>query len=115
MAYRDIKYSARAGVATITINRPKVHNAFRARTCDELIEAFHKAAWNDDIGVIVLTGAEDGDFSIPPHPDGPWTPPAGMYDPAAGAQAAPAPAPADPAAADVRTRDGARTRERETR
>lgn len=63
MAYRDIKYSARAGVATITINRPKVHNAFRARTCDELIEAFHKAAWNDAVGVIVLTGAGGRAFS----------------------------------------------------
>ena len=63
MAFRDIKYSVRAGVATITINRPKVHNAFRARTCDELIEAFHKAAWNDAIGVIVLMGAGDRAFS----------------------------------------------------
>jgi 2-ketocyclohexanecarboxyl-CoA hydrolase len=63
MAYTDIKYAARAGVATITINRPKVHNAFRAKTCEELIDAFNQAAWNDDIGVIVLTGAGERAFS----------------------------------------------------
>ena len=62
MPYTDIKYGARAGVATITINRPKVHNAFRAQTCDELIDAFNRAAWDDDIGVIVLTGAGERAF-----------------------------------------------------
>jgi 2-ketocyclohexanecarboxyl-CoA hydrolase len=44
-------------VATITINRPDVHNAFRAQTCEELIHAFTRAAWDKTIGVIVLTGA----------------------------------------------------------
>ena len=63
MAYRDIKYAVRSGLATVTINRPKVHNAFRARTCDELIDAFHKAAWNEAVGVIVLTGAGVRAFS----------------------------------------------------
>ncbi len=57
MAYTDIKYSTRKGVATITINRPRVLNAFRAQTCEELIDAFNRAAWDDRVGVIVLTGA----------------------------------------------------------
>ncbi len=35
MPYEDIKYGTRAGVATITINRPEVHNAFRGQTCEE--------------------------------------------------------------------------------
>ena len=63
MAYEDIRYEAREGVAWITINRPEVRNAFRARTVDELIAAF-RAAWGDpDVGVVVLTGAGDKAFS----------------------------------------------------
>jgi 2-ketocyclohexanecarboxyl-CoA hydrolase len=55
--YQDILYEAREGIATITINRPQKHNAFRGITCDELIDAFNRAGWNKEIGVIVLTGA----------------------------------------------------------
>ena len=51
------------GVATITINRPKVYNAFRPRTTVELIDAFSKAGWNRDIGAVVLTSKLiDGTF-----------------------------------------------------
>jgi 2-ketocyclohexanecarboxyl-CoA hydrolase len=57
MAYHDILYETQGGIATITINRPDVHNAFRALTCEELIKAFGQAAWDKTIGVIVLTGA----------------------------------------------------------
>src|SRR5262245_12632585 len=61
--YDDILYAARDGVAWITINRPQVLNAFRARTVDELIAAF-RAAWQDTgVGVVVLTGAGDRAFS----------------------------------------------------
>jgi naphthoate synthase len=63
MAYEDILYEARDGVAWITINRPDVRNAFRTKTVDELIAAF-RAAWGDrDVGVVVLTGAGDKAFS----------------------------------------------------
>lgn len=62
MTYQDILYDEADHVATITINRPKVLNAFRARTCDELIHAFQRAGWNADIGVIVLTGAGERAF-----------------------------------------------------
>ncbi len=60
--YEDILYDAADGVARITINRPKVMNAFRARTCDELIHAFNRAGWDKSIGVIVLGGAGDRAF-----------------------------------------------------
>src|SRR2546429_3729827 len=54
---------ARAGVAWLTISRPEVRNAFRAKTVDELIKAF-RAAWADpEVGVVVLTGAGDKAFS----------------------------------------------------
>ena len=56
-AYTDLLYEERDGIATITINRPDKLNAFRGKTCDELIDALNRAAWNTRIGVIVLTGA----------------------------------------------------------
>jgi len=55
-SFEDILYSEKDGVATITINRPEKYNAFRGKTCDELIQALHLAGWNSKIGVIVLTG-----------------------------------------------------------
>lgn len=62
MTYEDILFTAEGGVATIAINRPKVMNAFRGRTCEELIHAFNKAGWDKSIGVIVLTGTGDRAF-----------------------------------------------------
>jgi 2-ketocyclohexanecarboxyl-CoA hydrolase len=63
MAYEDVLYEARDGVAWITINRPAVRNAFRAKTVDELIAAFRAAGHDADFGVAVLTGAGDKAFS----------------------------------------------------
>jgi 2-ketocyclohexanecarboxyl-CoA hydrolase len=56
-AYSDLLYYETDGVATITINRPEKLNAFRGKTCEELLDALNRAAWNAQIGVIVLTGA----------------------------------------------------------
>src|SRR5438477_53898 len=44
--YTDLRYTEEKGVATITINRPKVMNAFNAHTVEELIQAFLKAGWD---------------------------------------------------------------------
>ena len=61
--YEDILYNERAdGVVFITINRPDRYNAFRGKTVEELIDAFQRAGWNRDIGVIVLGGAGDKSF-----------------------------------------------------
>lgn len=54
--YKDIRFDITYGVATITINRPEVMNAFRAETVDEMIHAFAAAGARKDVGVIVLTG-----------------------------------------------------------
>ena len=62
MSYKDILYAEKDGVATITINRPEKYNAFRGQTAEELIDAFSRAGWNDEIGVIVFTGAGDKAF-----------------------------------------------------
>ncbi len=62
MEYQDILTTVADGVATIAIDRPKVMNAFRGRTCEELIHALNKAGWDKAIGVIVLTGTGDRAF-----------------------------------------------------
>jgi 2-ketocyclohexanecarboxyl-CoA hydrolase len=56
-SYQDILYDERDGVATITFNRPDRLNAFRMATYEEVIDALQRAAWNPEIGAIVLTGA----------------------------------------------------------
>jgi 2-ketocyclohexanecarboxyl-CoA hydrolase len=63
MTYQDVLYETRDGVAWITIDRPAVLNAFRARTVDELIHAFRTAQRDADVGVVVLTGAGERAFS----------------------------------------------------
>lgn len=55
--YEDILYHTHEGIAKITINRPEVHNAFRPKTVTEMIDAFAYARDDENIGVIVLTGA----------------------------------------------------------
>ena len=60
--YQDILYEVRNGAAWIIINRPKVYNAFRAGTCEELIHAIQKAGWDRNIGAIVLAGAGEKAF-----------------------------------------------------
>src|SRR5436190_23345038 len=62
MAYRDILYDKRDGIATITINRPKVLNAFRAETVAGMLEAMRDGDNGPDIGVVVLAGAGDRAF-----------------------------------------------------
>jgi 2-ketocyclohexanecarboxyl-CoA hydrolase len=52
----------RGRAAWITINRPKVYNAFRGRTVEELIQAFQLAANDKAIASVVLTGAGDRAF-----------------------------------------------------
>ena len=55
--YTDILYEEKDGVATITVNRADRMNAYRMSTYGEVTDALHRAGWNKDIGVIVLTGA----------------------------------------------------------
>ena len=62
MDYQDILFETRDHVATITLNRPEVMNAFRGRTCEELIHALQRAGYDRDVGAIVLTGAGERAF-----------------------------------------------------
>jgi len=56
--FKDVIYEKAAeGIAKITINRPKVRNAFRPLTVRELGLAFADARDDGNIGVVILTGA----------------------------------------------------------
>ena len=62
MDYQDLIVERRGGAEWITINRPERMNAFRGRTCDELIRALQRAAWDREVGSIVLAGAGEKAF-----------------------------------------------------
>jgi 2-ketocyclohexanecarboxyl-CoA hydrolase len=62
MDYQDIRYEEHDHVVTITLDRPEVMNAFRGRTCEELIHALGRAGYDKNVGAIVLTGAGERAF-----------------------------------------------------
>lgn len=57
--FSDILYHKAEGIAKITINRPRVRNAFRPETVHQLRAALNDARDDLQIGVIILTGAGD--------------------------------------------------------
>jgi enoyl-CoA hydratase len=63
MSYDAIRYEVAEGVATITLNRPDVHNAMNETMRRELTACFGGLALDDDVRVIVVTGAGERAFS----------------------------------------------------
>ena len=61
-SFKDIVYVKRDNTAWISINRPKVLNAFRPTTINEMRAALEDAWHDNDIGVVVLGGS--GHFSV---------------------------------------------------
>jgi len=61
--YRDILYTVENNVAWVTINRPRVLNAFREQTLDEMIDALKFTREDPSIVCAVVTGAGDKAFS----------------------------------------------------
>ena len=57
MEYPDIIYGKEGHIATVTLNRPERMNAFTTTMIDSIIRAFQDAADDDEIRVIVVTGA----------------------------------------------------------
>jgi len=51
-----VKYEQRGTVANISLNRPDSLNAFTTELCEELLSALEKAAGDDSVRVVVLTG-----------------------------------------------------------
>ena len=62
MAYENIIYQVEEGIATITFNRPKALNALNAALLGELSDALDQVVADEDIRVLVLTGAGDKAF-----------------------------------------------------
>ncbi|WP_432769466.1 MAG: 1,4-dihydroxy-2-naphthoyl-CoA synthase [Sphingopyxis sp.] len=60
--FEDVIYEVRGRAAWIIINRPKLYNAFRAQTIEELIASFKLAADDKGVSSVVLTGAGDKAF-----------------------------------------------------
>ncbi|NLN96640.1 MAG: 1,4-dihydroxy-2-naphthoyl-CoA synthase [Bacteroidales bacterium] len=60
--YEEIMFDFFEGIARITINRPRYRNAFTPDTIKEMIDAMHHCRENNDIGVVVITGAGDKAF-----------------------------------------------------
>lgn len=54
--FRDVGYRKTDWVATITIDRPHRYNAYSTAALEELATAFRDAAFDDAVGVVVLTG-----------------------------------------------------------
>lgn len=55
--YTSIDLSISASLATLTLNRPSLHNAFNAAMIAELRDAFAALAADDAVRVVVLAGA----------------------------------------------------------
>ncbi len=60
--YEEINYEVKDWVARITINRPQSYNAYSTNALVELAHAFRRASFDDQVAVIVFTGAGDRAF-----------------------------------------------------
>ena len=60
MSYQDILYVVEDGIATITMNRPDMLNAFTSTMLDEIIDAIDRTDADDDVRAVIFTGAGRG-------------------------------------------------------
>lgn len=57
MKYNTLQLDLNDYILTLTLNRPEALNAFTVEMANELVDVFNKASEDDDIRVIVVTGA----------------------------------------------------------
>jgi len=62
MAYENLIYEKRDGIAYVTFNRPKVLNALNRKTMEELREILIDARGDELVRVLILTGAGEKAF-----------------------------------------------------
>lgn len=60
MDFTQIRYEVADGIATITLNRPDQLNAFTGTMMNEIIDAFDRTDADDNVRVVVMTGAGRG-------------------------------------------------------
>src|SRR5262245_37903638 len=63
MTYEAIRYEVADHVATVTLNRPDVHNAMNNAMRRELTGVFTRLATDDTVRVVLITGAGERAFS----------------------------------------------------
>ena len=63
MQYKNTVYEKSEGIATITINRPEALNAINEETILEILSELDDAKRDENIRVVVITGAGDRAFS----------------------------------------------------
>ncbi|MQY03707.1 crotonase/enoyl-CoA hydratase family protein [Actinomadura macrotermitis] len=57
MSYTEIDYGVQDGIATITLNRPQRMNAYTYTMRAEMLDAFDRVDADDQVRVVVVTGA----------------------------------------------------------
>lgn len=57
MELTEVRYEVAEGIATITLHRPDRRNAFTGAMADELVRAAAAADGDDDVRVVLVTGA----------------------------------------------------------
>jgi enoyl-CoA hydratase len=62
MAFENLLYEKKEGIAWITFNRPKVLNALNRKTVEELRDALMDARGDEAVRVLILTGAGEKAF-----------------------------------------------------
>ncbi len=62
MAYQTLLYQKKDGIGTVTLNRPDKRNALNSTVYKELYDIFEAIKNDDEVRVVILTGAGDRAF-----------------------------------------------------
>jgi 6-oxocyclohex-1-ene-1-carbonyl-CoA hydrolase len=60
--FREVEYVKDGWIARVTINRPQNYNAYSTPALQELAAAFQDASWDDNVAVVVFSGAGNRAF-----------------------------------------------------
>jgi enoyl-CoA hydratase len=63
MEFKYIIYEKSEGIATITLNRPEALNSFSKEVVDEVLQAVEDIRNDENVRVVILTGAGEKSFS----------------------------------------------------
>ena len=62
MAFENLLYEKRSGIAYVAVNRPEKLNALNRKTMDELHDCFQEIERDDEVRAVILTGAGEKAF-----------------------------------------------------